>query len=194
MALFSMTEARQKGRGATTTYRSASEVLRAETKAYSAGKTYDIFLSHCFKDAEVVLGVAMSLREMGYAVYVDWLEDSHLSRENVSKETADILRNRMKISRSLFFASSEQSGSSKWMPWELGYFDALKSKVAILPVVDTNANTDTFVGQEYLGLYPYVTKGLDPTSYYRQTLLIRTSPYSSTPFAEWVGSTKGLYG
>jgi hypothetical protein len=107
-----MAEMRQKGRGAgATAYRTAGELLRTESKAYSAGKTYDIFLSHCFKDAEVVLGVAVSLREMGYQVYIDWLEDSHLNRDNVSKETAEILRNRMKVSKSLFFASSEQSGN-----------------------------------------------------------------------------------
>jgi len=188
MALFSMTEVRQRGRGATAVYRTAGDVLLTETKAYTPGKTYDIFLSHCFRDAEVVLGLATSLRDMGFMVYVDWLEDAQLNRERVSKETADLLRIRMKASKSLFFASSEQSGSSKWMPWELGYFDALKSKVAILPVVETGANSDTFTGQEYLGLYPYVTKGLHPSTY-RPTLLIRTSANSSKPFPEWVSGS-----
>lgn len=39
------------------------------------------------------------------------------------------------------------------MPWELGYFDALKGSVGILPV--TSYPQSEFKGEEYLGLYPY---------------------------------------
>jgi hypothetical protein len=81
------------------------------------------------------------------------------------------------------------------MPWELGYFDGFKGKVAILPVVEGNVNTDAFTGQEYLGLYPYVTKGPHPTNY-RETLIVRTSSTSGKPFDEWVGerAARTLYG
>jgi hypothetical protein len=41
------------------------------------------------------------------------------------------------------------------MPWELGFFDGYRpGQVAILPLVRTSG--ETFEGQEYLGLYPYV--------------------------------------
>ena len=40
------------------------------------------------------------------------------------------------------------------MPWELGYFDALKGRVGILPLA--KSTQDKFDGNEYLGLYPYV--------------------------------------
>jgi hypothetical protein len=39
------------------------------------------------------------------------------------------------------------------MPWELGYFDGLRERVAVLPVVKTQG---AYVGNEYLGLYPTV--------------------------------------
>jgi hypothetical protein len=190
-----MAEVRQKGRAATPSFRTASQVLLTEVKSYSPGKSYDIFLSHCFKDAEAVLGVSETLKGMGYSVYVDWLEDSQLSRDQVSKATAEILKARMGGSKALFFASSDQSGSSRWMPWELGYFDGLRSKVAILPVVETGAYTDAFTGQEYLGLYLYVTKGSHPV-YYHETLIIRTSSTSGKPFSEWVAERgeRTLYG
>ena len=43
------------------------------------------------------------------------------------------------------------------MPWELGYFDGLRSgQVAIMPLMDDESAK--FTGQEYLGLYPKVTK------------------------------------
>lgn len=41
------------------------------------------------------------------------------------------------------------------MPWELGFMDAEKSRVAICPIVN-NPLEDEYHGQEYLGLYPYV--------------------------------------
>tara|TARA_B100000446_G_C10520900_1_gene330315 strand:- start:339 stop:581 length:243 start_codon:yes stop_codon:yes gene_type:complete len=44
------------------------------------------------------------------------------------------------------------------MPWELGYFDGLsKGAVAVLPLVDYAS--ESYRGQEYLGLYPTVDKG-----------------------------------
>ena len=40
------------------------------------------------------------------------------------------------------------------MPWELGYFDGLKGKVGVIPV--TKNQEETFKGEEYLSLYPFV--------------------------------------
>jgi hypothetical protein len=63
----------------------------------------------------------------------------------------------MRQSKTLLYLASEAASSSKWMPWELGYFDGLRSGgVAIMPLLDNE--TDSFAGQEYLGLYPKVTK------------------------------------
>lgn len=53
--------------------------------------------------------------------------------------------------------TTENYQKSKWMPWELGYFDGSKGKVAILPMVDSIAHS--FDGTEYLGLYPYINEG-----------------------------------
>jgi len=125
----------------------------------NSSKEYDIFLSHSYDDREVIPQLKQVLEDMGYKVYVDWIDDKLLSRENVTKETAKVLQVRMKQSKSLFFATSENSPSSKWMPWELGYFDALKNKrVAVLPIQkQSNGFSNNFIGQEYLGLYYYVT-------------------------------------
>ena len=56
----------------------------------------------------------------------------------------------------LFYATSTNASTSKWMPWETGLMDGLKNRVAICPFID-NAETDNYSGQEYLGIYPYVT-------------------------------------
>ncbi|WP_213534454.1 hypothetical protein [Paenibacillus sp. J45TS6] len=71
-----------------------------------------------------------------------------MSRNQVSKETANTLRKRMRQCGSLLYAVSASSINSKWMPWELGYFDEIKNKVEILPITDTAQATDTYQGQD----------------------------------------------
>jgi len=122
------------------------------------GKTFDIFLSHSYSDKDSIKAIKQTIEEMSFSVYVDWIHDGQLDRSKVTKESADLLRKRMKQCRTLFFVTSLTSPVSKWMPWELGYFDAFKQRVAILPIVETPAITNEYKGQEYLGLYPYVAK------------------------------------
>lgn len=115
--------------------------------------TFDIFLSHASEDAEVIAGVKLLLEGEGVTVYVDWLTDPQTDRRNVTAETADLLRQRMNRSRYLLYASSAVSSASRWMPWELGYFDGRHpGRVSVLPIVENV--TDSFRGVEYLGLYP----------------------------------------
>jgi hypothetical protein len=114
---------------------------------------FEVFLSHSRLDADVIAGVKSLLEARGLSVYVDWIEDPQLDRARVTEGTAEVLRMRMQHSKSLIFATSESSPSSKWMPWELGYFDGSKpGHIAILPLVKSAGSS--FVGQEYLGLYP----------------------------------------
>ncbi|WP_296555446.1 toll-Interleukin receptor [Pigmentiphaga sp.] len=139
--------------------KSASTILTEKVQASAGATQFDIFLSHSLNDQKLILGIWLSLEDMGYKVYVDWIHDRHLSRDSVTKETARVLRQRMLNSESLFFATTANSSGSKWMPWELGFKDGHNRKAAVLPVAQTAM--DSYVGQEYLGIYPYVSK--DPT-------------------------------
>ena len=97
--------------------------------------------------------MTLSLGEAGFSVYVDWIDDP-LDRSKVTKANAELIRTRMKSSRSLLYATSENAEGSKWMPWELGYFDGLRQKVAVCPITASSS----FDGREYLGLYPVMEK------------------------------------
>ena len=133
-----------------TRYFSARTVLN-EGRISDSTKQYDIFLSHSSKDDKLIAGLKLMLEDLGYTVYVDW-NDSALDPNNVTPETAKILRERMAQFRSLIYAFSENASNSKWMPWELGYFDALKnSRVAVLPISQTAKNA--YKGSEFVGVY-----------------------------------------
>ena len=131
-------------------YFSATEALN-EGRIIDSSNLYDIFLSHSSKDKELIAGLKLILEDLGYSVYVDWNDDA-LDPDDVSPATAKILRERMKQCRSFVYAFSENASNSKWMPWELGYFDALKnSRVAVLPISQTTKYA--FEGSEFVGVY-----------------------------------------
>jgi hypothetical protein len=136
--------------------RATRQVVETELRksaSTSMSSRFDVFLSHSVLDARVIIGVKAIMEAEGLRVYVDWSEDPQLDRSHVTAATAATLRERMRNSNSLVFATSSSSSRSIWMPWELGYFDGFRpGHVAILPLV--RRPTDNFVGQEYLGLYP----------------------------------------
>ena len=156
---------------------SFSAEVRLKAEAKSARTSYDVFLSHAFTDARLILGVKAVLEAMGLTVYVDWLDDPELDRGKVTSSTADRLRQRMQQSKSLIFATSQASVVSKWMPWELGYFDGRhgSEQVAIFPLVASSDST--FLGQEYLGLYPRVEQLRSTYGYTPEAVVTRGQHY-----------------
>jgi hypothetical protein len=155
MPLFTRQELRARA-AQNLTYTRAAAVLSESAKSFSPYKTYDVFLSHSYLDAQEILGLKLTLEDQGLSIYVDWIEDPQVDRSKVTKTTAELLRVRMKSCRSLFYATSPSAENSKWMPWELGYFDGLKTRVAVVPIVE--GQESTFAGREYLSLYPWIDK------------------------------------
>ncbi len=158
-------------------------ILEKASLEFSKEKTYDIFISHSYSDIDEILRLKQLIENMHFTTYVDWIEDKQMDRTKVNKETADILKIRMRQCKSLFFVTSVNSPNSKWMPWELGYFDAFQQKVAILPIVVEVTSSDDYKGQEYLGLYPYVTKDEVQGS---DTLRIHESSDKYVSFKSWI--------
>jgi len=161
-------------------------VLNENTAISQYRDSFDIFLSHNSLDKKLLSGLVLNLEKMGYSVYVDW-QDARLNPNKVSSETAEILRSTMGKCDNLIFAFSENSINSRWMPWELGYFDALSdSKVAVLPIAEEMAFS--YVGVEYLGLYNYVKyrteKGKDKLLLCKQNTCI--------DYSDWLPKTSSF--
>lgn len=156
MSFFTQDEARAAAKQAKGN-RSIKAVITESMESYKEADSFDIFLSHSSSDAELVHGIKKLLEQRGKRVYVDWVDDPELDRSCVTKDTAARLRYRMLQSESLFYVATDNATKSKWMPWELGFFDGLKrDRVRILPVL--LSSNQSFDGQEYLDLYPVVSK------------------------------------
>ncbi|GEB12203.1 TIR domain-containing protein [Pimelobacter simplex] len=155
MTYFTATELRARTGGLTAS--AAGKVLA--NSAQTEQNSFDVFLSHSMVDAAAVLGLMEWLESLGFSVYVDWVVDSELDRSKVDQSTAALLRQRMRQSSTLVYATSRAAQASKWMPWELGYFDGIKgqAQVAICPI-ETGAMATHFIGQEYLNLYKALEK------------------------------------
>lgn len=141
--------------------KSASASLREKANAPKDQK-FDVFLSHSYADTKLLdaddfLRLRALLQDQGLSVYVDWIDDRELDRGKVTAATAARLRHRLQNCRSLLYVTSESASKSRWMPWELGYSDGKFGRVAILPIDNSYHGADSFHGQEYLGIYPYVT-------------------------------------
>lgn len=115
---------------------------------------FDIFLSHRFIDKDIINTLYNHLTSMGLRVYVDWIVDPNLDRSNVTRESAELIRNRMRNSSSLIYAISANAEMSRWMPWELGYVDGHTQKCVIMPIA--KYSFQDYTKMEYLKLYPYI--------------------------------------
>jgi hypothetical protein len=173
------------------------ELIRANNQAVllerklPTSEQYHIFLSHNFLDTNIILGVLTELNNLGYRVYVDWINDPLLDRRNVTKETAKTLRIRMNQSRCLLYATSRNASQSRWMPWELGYMDGKKDRAAIIPLFESESTSSYYYkGQEYLDVYPYCIK----TNYKyfpdKEGLWIHEDEETSVPFDDWLKGKK----
>lgn len=182
--LYLESELRELAKSSLGIYKSAAVALAEIDEDIPLSQKFDIFLSHSYTDKALIFGLKTDWEMLGYSVYVDWVVDAHLSRDSVSKTTAALLRQRMQNCKSLFFATSSNSSASKWMPWELGFFDARSNaRVAICPIA--NEVADDFKGQEYLGLYPFVQK--DPIKdKNKDGLWIHESKTKYVSFDAWV--------
>jgi len=162
-----------------------SQRMFSESKSKTS---FDIFLCHSFLDKDEVKGLFIELTKMGFSVYVDWIVDPQLDRNNVTKESATIVRNRLHSSKSLLLAISVNASISKWMPWELGYVDGHTSNCAIVPVSRDATPPSSYKGVEYLSLYPFISRIEDTNNQMRLWTVEQADKF--VLFESWVGGTK----
>ncbi len=160
-----------------------SDRQRLFTESVKETKTFDIFLSHSFLDRKEVYGIYIELTNQGYDVYVDWIVDPQLDRTNVTKESAELVRKRLKSSKSLLLAMSTNAQMSTWIPWELGFVDGHTNRCALFPISKESGVVKSFKRTEYLLLYPYIKKAI--INSFTEELFITESAYQYVNLKDW---------
>ncbi|WP_085507153.1 TIR domain-containing protein [Thalassobacillus devorans] len=167
-------------------FENSSQILKSASATFDINKTYDIFISHSFRDAEVIHGLKLFIENIySLSVYVDWIDDPELDRTKVSKHTANRLRSRMNNCKTMLVAHSESSPDSKWVPWEVGYFDSKNGRIAVIPITQSTSYSEVFEGQEYLGLYLYGVHGKAKESQ-ETRIWIQDNPNKYIDLSQWI--------
>lgn len=113
-----------------------------------AHKVFHVFLSHSSQDQDRLLKLKVLLNSLDLTVYLDWTEDrAALRRKLTNEDTAKVIMERIKNSKSVMYILSTASLSSAWASWELGYAHALGKKICVLKAEDVSETP------EFLGLY-----------------------------------------
>lgn len=113
------------------------------------------FLCHSHRDADLAKGLQGFLHNQGWEVYIDW-EDATMP-DTPDRRTAARIQEKIRSLEMFFFLATENSMSSRWCPWEIGYADGVKdlSSILVIPTRDTRGIT---YGNEYLQLYRYLDR------------------------------------
>lgn len=133
-----------------------SAALRHRASAQpSSGST---FLSHSSKDYDLVIGATRVLENHGARVYVDEIDPE--MPPYTSEQTAQVLKSRIRQTSRFVLLTSENSKTSRWVPWELGIADGYKGlkHIALFPSADA-PNDTSWASWEYLGLYQRIVWG-----------------------------------
>jgi hypothetical protein len=112
------------------------------------------FLCHSHEDKELAKGLQVLLKENGWDIYIDWLDNDLPS--SPEKETAEKIKSKINQTDWFLFLATSNSTASRWCPWEIGYADAVKSYEKIL-IIPTEDDSGWWYGNEYLQLYNQIT-------------------------------------
>lgn len=158
---------------------------RAFLEARATRKTYNTFLSHSSADDELLPGVIRILENHGAVVYTD--DGDERLPDNTTPETAQILKSSVKECRRFVLFVTPNSKDSRWIPWELGLGDGMKttSSVALFPSAENYYET-TWSEQEYLGLYQRIIWGTFEGKEEPEWMVLNHHKNSATQLRKWL--------
>lgn len=153
-----------------------------------------VFLSHKHDEINILQGATGFLKEEGFDIYLDWMDEDMPAYTN--DETAKKLKLKIKVANKFILLATPNAINSKWCNWELGLGDAAKyiEHIALLPI---DMTTQSFKGAEYLKIYPYIEFENGNGKYQNGSNIIRgyyvktkleNSKTRLTPLKEWLKS------
>ncbi|MBP8806153.1 MAG: toll/interleukin-1 receptor domain-containing protein [Kofleriaceae bacterium] len=166
-----------------------SPTLREDTvKLAKSLASKNLFLSHSLSDLQPAKDALALLESHGATVYLD-LED--IGIRSASPDVAQRLRKAIETCRRLVVIVTENTQTSRWIPWEVGLCDAFAGteRVALFPLRPSASASELWIRQEYFDLYPRIER--HTASYGTQTeWAVRNPNGHYSPLAAWLSQTK----
>jgi hypothetical protein len=87
----------------------------------------DAFISHQQRDKAKAIALKDKIKGLGFSCFID-ADDPELSQKKErtvaeQRALAERIRGKLRNCRCIIYAYTAQSLESRWMPWELGFFD-----------------------------------------------------------------------
>jgi hypothetical protein len=118
----------------------------------------NLFLSHSLSDLQHVKFAVDLLEQNGAKVYVD-VRDASVANVSAA-EAAKRLRSAIRETKRLVVVATENTHTSRWIPWEMGLADAAtgQDRIALLPLRATSSASELWARQEYFELYARIER------------------------------------
>lgn len=118
---------------------------RLESNTIQNRKTFHVFISHSYRDSDLVRQVKSCLNNHGLSVYCDWTSDNDFLKRNlVSDYTKMVLKKRIEQSKSILFlqtknsVDADSSFSSPWISLEIEHASSIGK-----PIYSLNFTSDS---------------------------------------------------
>ncbi|MFB2962098.1 toll/interleukin-1 receptor domain-containing protein [Aeromonas jandaei] len=123
---------------------------RLESNTIQNRKIFHVFISHSYRDSDLVRQVKSSLNNHGLSVYCDWTSDNDFLKRNlVSDYTKMVLKKRIEQSKCIVFLQTKNSMdadgsfSSPWISLEIEYASSIGK-----PIYSLNFTCDSDIFKE----------------------------------------------
>jgi hypothetical protein len=150
----------------------------------------DVFISHKQQDRSRCEVLKKRIESWGFSCYADFADPANATGDDPQR-LANHIRDNLRNSRCLVYAYSSVSVQSKWMPWELGFYDGRwgQYQIALFDLdqigsparraVVSEGPANALTIQEYLAMYRDLSE-----SELREFLSDRTSARALTDRAD----------
>ena len=147
----------------------------------------NLFLSHQMSDLAPAKAAVNLLERHGASVYLD-VEDASLQASSPNQIAAR-LRNAIRACRRLVVIVTDNTQTSRWIPWEMGIADQQfgDSRVALLPIKPQSYSAEDWTQQSYFNLYARIEPSGAGTS---PTWLVKTLQGNWVPLTQWINDTR----
>lgn len=151
------------------------------TRAHSPKKS--IFLSHSNLDRNLLPHAKSIFKDHGREVWVD--VDDVVLRGLPGGKAASYLRERIGESSHLIVLVTSNLSSSRWIPWELGFGDGVRTraKIGLLPIIQ-DAASGWPAEREYFSIYNVIEVASATTT--RLEFRVRTPSGRRQTLGEWL--------